>query len=81
MAFHIKNPDTDALARELARLRRTGLTEAVHTALQNELERERGEPSLVELGVAFCRSLREKGSPKRGKPADKAFIDSLYEDG
>lgn len=32
MAFHIKNPETDALARRVAALKRTGLTEAVHAA-------------------------------------------------
>lgn len=66
---------------ELARLKGTGLTEAVHTALRNELEREQGKPSLVDLGVDFCRQLRARGNPNRGRPADKAFIDSLYEDG
>ena len=40
MAFHIKNPQTNALARRLAALKNTGLTEAVHTALAHELERE-----------------------------------------
>ena len=80
MAFHIKNPATDALARRVAALKRTGLTEAVHAALAHELEREAGKPTLVELGVDFCRELRAKGRPARGKPADKAFRDSLYEE-
>lgn len=81
MAFHIKNPETDALARKLAALKSTGLTEAVHAALAHELEREQGKPSLVDLGVSFCRNLRAKGNPARGLPADKAFRDSLYENG
>ena len=80
MAFHIKNPETDALARRVAAQKKTGLTEAVHTALAHELEREQGKPSLVDLGVKFCRDLRAKGQPARGRPADKAFRDSLYED-
>ena len=79
MAFHIKNAETDALARRVAALKGTGLTEAVHTALTNELEREKAKPSLVQLGIDFCRELRAKGNPARGKPADKEFIDSLYE--
>ena len=81
MAFHIKNPETDALARRVATLKNTGLTEAVHMALTHELEREQAKPSLVDLGVAFCRDLRARGRPERGKAADKAFRDSLYEDG
>jgi antitoxin VapB len=81
MAFHIKNPEIDALARKVAALRRTGLTEAVHTALVHELERERDVPQLVELGIDFARKLRADGNPAKGRPADKAFRDSLYEDG
>ncbi|MDP3897454.1 MAG: type II toxin-antitoxin system VapB family antitoxin, partial [Mesorhizobium sp.] len=79
MAFHIKNRETEALARELAALRGSGLTEAVHSALAHELERERGKPSLVEIGLKFARELRARGDPKHGKTADKAFRDSLYE--
>lgn len=78
MAFHIKK--TDALARKVAALKKLGLTDAVHAALAHELEREQGKPSLVDLGVKFCRDLRAKGQPARGQPADKAFRDSLYED-
>lgn len=81
MAFHIKNPETDALARKLAALKKIGLTEAVHMALSHELEREQGKPSLVELGIQFCRELRARGNPANGRPADKAFRDSLYEEG
>jgi antitoxin VapB len=44
MAFHIKNPETDALARRVAALKKLGLTEAVHTALAHELERAKGNP-------------------------------------
>jgi antitoxin VapB len=80
MAFHIKNPETDALARRVAALKKTGLTEAVHTALSHELEREKAKPSLVELSRAFASDLRAKGNPAKGLPADKEFIDSLYED-
>jgi antitoxin VapB len=58
MAFHIKKPETDALAHE----------------------REQGRPSLVDLGAQFCRDLRTKANPQNGKPADKAFRDSLYEE-
>jgi antitoxin VapB len=50
MAFHIKNPETDALARRVAALKKIGLTEAVHTALAHELEREQGKPVLGRPG-------------------------------
>ena len=58
MPFHIKNPDTDALARKLAGLKKVGLTEAVHLALQNEWQREAAKPSLPDIAAAFCRELK-----------------------
>ncbi|MER9214739.1 hypothetical protein NKI54_22155 [Mesorhizobium sp. M0663] len=38
------------------------MTEAVHAALKHELEREQARPSLVEIGVRFCRDLRAPGA-------------------
>ena len=78
MAFHIKDPETDALARKLALVKGVSLTQAVHEALRNELERE--QPDLVERGISFAKALRARGRLDLGKPADKDFIDSLYED-
>ena len=78
MAVHIKNLKTEALARKVAAMKKIGLTEAVHTALEHELAREEGKPSLVEIGVQFCRDLRARGNPAKGQPVDKAFRDSLY---
>jgi antitoxin VapB len=80
MAFHIKNVETDALARRVAALRKVGLTEAVHVALENELARAKAEPSEIDAWVKFVRDFRASGNPEKGLPADKAFIDSLYED-
>jgi antitoxin VapB len=80
MAFHIKNPETDALARRVAALKNTGLTEAVHTALAHELEREQDKPREIDAWIEFARKLRESGNPALALPADKDFIDSLYED-
>ena len=41
MAFSIKNPDTDRLAREVSRLTGESLTDAVANALKERLERLR----------------------------------------
>ncbi|WP_247480387.1 type II toxin-antitoxin system VapB family antitoxin [Bradyrhizobium sp. CW9] len=68
MAFHIKNFETDALARKVASLKKLGLSEAVHVALAHELEREQGKPTLVDLGVQFCRDLRARGDVAKGLP-------------
>ena len=49
MAFSIKNERADRLARELAELTGEGLTEAVITALEERLRRERGRAYPVPL--------------------------------
>lgn len=79
MALYIKDPEVNKLAERLMRLRKATKTEVVRQALRNEIEREKAKPSLVEASVAFCRALRAKGNPEKGKPADKEWIDSLYE--
>jgi antitoxin VapB len=75
MPFHIRDPETDALVRELARKRGQGLTEAVKTAVGAELRRE-------VAGVPFAerlRALQDKAlsRPETGLAADKAFYDEL----
>lgn len=44
MALNIKNPETERLAREVARRCGTGITAAVTDALREKLERERKKP-------------------------------------
>jgi antitoxin VapB len=44
MALNIKNPETEKLARELARRRKQGVTTAVTEVLRQEVERERKKP-------------------------------------
>jgi antitoxin VapB len=78
MPLYVKDAEVDALAQRVASLYKISKTEAVRRALLHELERE--QPSLVERGLAFARALRAQAGPA-GRPADKDFIDSLYEDG
>ncbi len=77
MPLYVKDPQVDALADELTALRGSTKTEAVRQALRNEIARARGEGDLVERTLAFTRRLRARAGS--GQPADKAFIDSLYE--
>jgi antitoxin VapB len=79
MALYVKDPEVDRLAERLSTVRRVSKTEAVRQALANELQRAGEEPTLVEKAMAMTRALNEKYPPV-GPPADKAFIDSLYED-
>ena len=54
MALSFKDPETDALARQVAKLTGESLTEAVRTALSERLERERlkrGKPGDIEKRI------------------------------
>lgn len=77
MPFHIRNRDTERLARELARTAKLGLTEAVHLALSNELSRRQAAVPLWERTTALRKRVRAR--VKDTRPVDKAFRDSLYE--
>ena len=48
MGISIRDPEVGALARELANLRKTNMTEAIAHALRSELKRERGKTPLAE---------------------------------
>ncbi len=75
MPFHVRDPETDTLVRELARKRGVGLTEAVKQAVGAELRREADATPLRER----IRKLQEKvlSRPPTGLQADKAFYDWL----
>jgi antitoxin VapB len=48
MGISIRDPEVGELARELARLRKTNMTEAIGHALRRELKRERDKRPLEE---------------------------------
>lgn len=48
MGISIRDPEVGELARELARLRKTNMTEAIGHALRAELARERDKRPLTE---------------------------------
>lgn len=78
MPLYVKDPEVDRLAERLAALRHSSKTDVVREALVRELERVEGVPSLVERGVAFARTLRDRAEPGKGRSASKDFIDGLY---
>ncbi|MEQ7154488.1 type II toxin-antitoxin system VapB family antitoxin [Brevundimonas aurifodinae] len=54
MALSLKDPETDALARRIAKLTGESLTEAVRTSLSERLMREevkRGRPADLEMRI------------------------------
>jgi antitoxin VapB len=77
MAFHIRNRETERLARELARSAKLGLTEAVHLAVANELRRRQQAVPLWERTATLRKRVRAR--IKDSGSADKAFRDDLYE--
>lgn len=80
MPLYVKDPQVDELAARLMTLLGTNKTDAVRRALQNEIARQTGKRDLVERTADFVRALHDRAGPER-KPADRAFIDSLYERG
>lgn len=75
MPFHIRDPETDTLVRQLAERRGVGLTEAVKLAVRQELEREAKAVPLRDRIAALRAEVLAK--PATGQEADKAFFDDL----
>jgi antitoxin VapB len=75
MPLNIRDETVNQLAEKLAARRRTNKTEAVKTALVNELRRlDEGTPLRERLRPLQNRVLRR---PATGVEADKAFYDEL----
>ena len=75
MALHIRDPETDRLARELARLQGSGITEAVRSALEEKLSSERKKLPLLERIKDITDEIA--AAPNTGMKADKGFYDWL----
>lgn len=78
MALHIRDPETDRLARELAELQGAGITEAVRSALEDKLLAERKKLPLMERIKDITDRIATY--PSTGLEADKAFYDSLNDE-
>lgn len=78
MAFHVRDRETDALVRELARKRQVGLTDAIKLAVGAELRRDVEATPMLER----IRAVRAEVSQRQrtGRKADKAFFDELSGD-
>jgi antitoxin VapB len=75
MAFHIRDKETDALVRELARKEKVGLKDAVKGAVMDKLETLSAKPSLHERLSEIADEIAR--APKTGKKADRKFFDDL----
>ena len=82
MALHVEDARVGELAERLATLKGVSQTEAVLQALQKELDSIQASNEVsprVREALEMIRALHAK-HPPTGQVADKAWIDSLYED-
>ena len=77
MGISIRDPKVDQLARELAKLRNTNMTEAIGHALRAEIARERAKPSLEERLDGLARETMAMAKPG-GRIVTKEEIDALW---
>lgn len=77
MGISIRDPEVGALARELARLRKTNMTEAIAHALRSELKRERDKRPLAERLEEIARGTMAMAGPN-GREVAKEEIDALW---
>ena len=79
MAFHVRDPATDAAVRKLARLTGKTLTETIRNAVERECAAISATPPLIERLQAIQAQFQAMKRPG-GEAADKAFFDELSGD-
>ena len=62
MALSIKDPETDAMVRRLARARKTSFTGAIRLAVSNELAKEPKKRENIEAILADVRELQRQSA-------------------
>ena len=77
MGISIRDPKVGELARELARLRRTNMTEAIAHALRSELKRERDKRPLEDRLEDLANETIAMAKPG-GRVMTKEEIDELW---
>jgi antitoxin VapB len=77
MGISIRDPEVGELARELARLRKTNMTEAISHALRSELKRERDKRPLAERLEELARETMAMAGPNP-RDVTKEEIDELW---
>ncbi len=79
MAIHVRDPETDALVRALAKKKGLGLTETIREAVRKQLDEEGERLSLWERTADIRAEIASW--PDTGLKADKAFFDDLWGQG
>jgi antitoxin VapB len=79
MAFHVRDPEADAMLRSYAEEKRVGITDAIKLAVTRA--READEAARAEKLAKIDALLAEFDAlPRTGLKADKAFFDDLSGD-
>jgi antitoxin VapB len=79
MPFHVRDPETDALVRQLAHKTKLGITEAVKLAATEALAtREKARAEKLARMDAILAEFDK--APRTGLKADKAFMDMINGD-
>jgi antitoxin VapB len=76
MSISIRDREVGELARELARLRKTNMTEAIAHALRTELERERDKRPLADRLAELAAELKAEAGPNP-REVTKEDIDAM----
>ena len=79
MAYSIKDPATDRVIRELARVKGKPIVEAIREACENELAREQAKTPLwerIQPLLAQIRAVPER--PDADKETHKEFFDRMW---
>jgi hypothetical protein len=77
MGISIRDPEVGVLARELANLRKTNMTEAIAHALRSELKRERDKRPLRERLEGLAARARAEAGPNP-REVTKEDIDAMW---
>ena len=77
MSISIRDPEAAELARELATLRKSNMTEAIVHALRSELKRERDKRPLRERLDDLARKLKAMEGPNP-REVTKEEIDAMW---
>jgi hypothetical protein len=79
MTLLLEDEDVVQLASRLAERRKVSPTQVLRDALKREWRREMGDTSVIDAVKAIQSKVRALSDPQKSRPADKDFIDSLYE--
>jgi antitoxin VapB len=77
MGISIRDREVGELARELAKLRKTNMTEAIAHALRTELKRERDKRPLAERLAELAARARAEAGPNP-RDVTKEDIDAMW---